>query len=232
MSASGLKSRKTVNEPLAPGFVHVFPPTCYRCPFDKRYPDCGLTCAKLVGDVIEMEDPETVAAVMVEPGTPAGFATVLAARERFVREGARVIAPCPHSAACPMTGNDWCHFGARVERTALHRRVKGADLGYEDEKYAYVAVAGGGTEPADSTAAAGATRATHAAAPAAARIVRRPLIRHGHVILDLCTADGLVRTVVAKHDKGHYRAARKAHWGDAWAAFDPDGPNHAGDVDG
>ena len=35
LSASGLKSRKTVNEPLAPGFLHVFPPTCYRCPFGK-----------------------------------------------------------------------------------------------------------------------------------------------------------------------------------------------------
>src|SRR5947209_18738350 len=38
LSASGLKSRKTVNEPLAPGFLHVFPPTCYRCPFGKNYP--------------------------------------------------------------------------------------------------------------------------------------------------------------------------------------------------
>ncbi len=67
LSASGLKGRKTVNEPLAPGFLHVFPPTCYRCPFGKNYPDCGITCATLVGQVIEMEDPETVAAVMVEP---------------------------------------------------------------------------------------------------------------------------------------------------------------------
>jgi len=86
LSASGLKSRKTVNEPLAPGFIHVFPPTCYRCPFGKTYqpvekedcpPEergqspfstgCGITCATLVGDVIEMEDPATVAAVMVEP---------------------------------------------------------------------------------------------------------------------------------------------------------------------
>src|SRR5262245_31869720 len=67
LSASGLKSRKTVNEPLAPGFVHVFPPTCYRCPFGKSYPDCGITCATIVGDVIEMEDPATVAAILVEP---------------------------------------------------------------------------------------------------------------------------------------------------------------------
>jgi adenosylmethionine-8-amino-7-oxononanoate aminotransferase len=67
LSASGLKSRRTVNEPLAPGFLHVFPPTCYRCPFGKSYPSCDITCATLIGDVIEMEDPATVAAVMVEP---------------------------------------------------------------------------------------------------------------------------------------------------------------------
>jgi adenosylmethionine-8-amino-7-oxononanoate aminotransferase len=67
LSASGLKSRKTVNEPLAPGFIHVFPPTCYCCPFGKQYGDCGITCATLINDVIEMEDPATVAAIIVEP---------------------------------------------------------------------------------------------------------------------------------------------------------------------
>jgi adenosylmethionine-8-amino-7-oxononanoate aminotransferase len=67
LSASGLKGRKTVNEPLAAGFIHVFPPTCYRCPFGKTYPDCRVTCATLIGDVIDMEDPATVAAVLVEP---------------------------------------------------------------------------------------------------------------------------------------------------------------------
>jgi adenosylmethionine-8-amino-7-oxononanoate aminotransferase len=67
LSASGLKSRKTVNEPMAPGFLHVFPPTCYRCPFGKEYPTCDITCATLIGDMIEMEDPATVAAIMVEP---------------------------------------------------------------------------------------------------------------------------------------------------------------------
>lgn len=67
LSASGLSSRKTVNEPLAPGFLHVFPPTCYRCPFGKEYPSCNITCASLISDVIQAEDPETVAAVIVEP---------------------------------------------------------------------------------------------------------------------------------------------------------------------
>ncbi|HEV3006044.1 MAG TPA: aspartate aminotransferase family protein [Pirellulales bacterium] len=69
LAASGLKSRKTVNEPLPAGFVKVFPPTCYRCPFGKEYDGgrCGITCATLVDDVIDMEDPATVAAVIVEP---------------------------------------------------------------------------------------------------------------------------------------------------------------------
>jgi adenosylmethionine-8-amino-7-oxononanoate aminotransferase len=52
---------------MAPGFLHVFPPTCYRCPFGKSYPTCDITCATLIGQVIEMEDPATVAAIMVEP---------------------------------------------------------------------------------------------------------------------------------------------------------------------
>lgn len=67
LSASGLASRRAVNEPLAPGFIHVFPPTCNRCPFGKSYPGCDLTCASIIGRVIEMEGPETVAAVMLEP---------------------------------------------------------------------------------------------------------------------------------------------------------------------
>ena len=67
LSAGGGASRRTVNEPLAAGFIHVFPPTCYRCPFGKEYPGCELTCATLIGDVIEQEGPETVAAVIVEP---------------------------------------------------------------------------------------------------------------------------------------------------------------------
>ena len=67
LSASGLVSRRSTSEPLAPGFIHTFPPTCYRCPFGKEYGSCDITCCSLIGDVINMEGPETVAAVIVEP---------------------------------------------------------------------------------------------------------------------------------------------------------------------
>ena len=54
LSASGLTSRRSLHEPLAPGFIHVFPPTCYRCPFGKNYSDCDVTCGTLIESVIEM----------------------------------------------------------------------------------------------------------------------------------------------------------------------------------
>src|SRR4029077_12088693 len=34
--------------------------------------------------------------VIVEPGTPAGWQRILAARRQLIGEGAHVIAPCPH----------------------------------------------------------------------------------------------------------------------------------------
>jgi len=67
LSAGGGRDRKSPYEPLGVGFLHVHPPYCYRCPFDQTYPGCGRTCVSLIERTIEAEDPETVAAVIVEP---------------------------------------------------------------------------------------------------------------------------------------------------------------------
>ncbi|MBE8475776.1 small ribosomal subunit Rsm22 family protein [Streptomyces justiciae] len=143
------------------------------------------------------------AVVIVEAGTPAGYARVIEARDRLVAAGFHVAAPCPHSARCPIVpGEDWCHFSARVSRSSLHRKVKGGSLAYEDEKFSYVA----------------ATR--FPVTPAAARIVRRPQIRKGQVLLDLCEPDErLTRTTVTKRHGDLYKAARDADWGDAWPPY-------------
>ncbi|MDQ0990568.1 small ribosomal subunit Rsm22 family protein [Streptomyces sp. V3I7] len=140
------------------------------------------------------------AVVIVEAGTPAGYARVIEARQRLIDAGFHVAAPCPHSAPCPIVpGTDWCHFSARVSRSSLHRQVKGGSLAYEDEKFSYVAAA---RFPVD---------------PAAARVIRRPQIRKGQVLLDLCEADDqLRRTTVTKRHGELYRAARDTQWGDAW----------------
>ena len=117
----------------------------------------------------------------------------------MIAAGADLAAPCPHMAACPMAAlNDWCHFSERLDRSAAHRRAKGGELAYEDEKFSYVA----------------ASKIPATRAPS--RIVRHPQRKPGHVILDLCTNDGLKRQTIGKSNKEAWRAARKADWGDAW----------------
>ena len=135
---------------------------------------------------------------LVEPGTPKGFNLIREARQWLIGRGASIAAPCPHGRACPMTKDDWCHFAARVERTSLHRRMKGAELGYEDEKFSYVL----------------ATRA--AVATPEGRIIRHPRQKAGYVQLELCTTTGLATQNVPKSAGLRHRAARKAGWGTGW----------------
>ncbi|WP_406001226.1 small ribosomal subunit Rsm22 family protein [Streptomyces sp. NBC_00829] len=144
------------------------------------------------------------AVVIVEPGTPDGYARVIEARDRLIEAGLTVAAPCPHSAACPIEpGTDWCHFAARVSRSSLHRQVKGGSLPYEDEKFSYVAAV------------------RFPAVPAPARVTRKPQIRKGLVLLDLCTdAEELRRETVTKRHGGLYKAARDVAWGDDWPPHD------------
>jgi ribosomal protein RSM22 (predicted rRNA methylase) len=56
-----------------------------------------------------------------------------------------------------------------------------------------------------------------------ARIVRRPQQRKGHVILELCLADGTSRRELVSKSKGAaYRRARKATWGDPFPSPEAD----------
>ncbi|GJN19926.1 hypothetical protein PR202_gb07243 [Eleusine coracana subsp. coracana] len=65
--------------------------------------------------------------------------------EASLKNGAFVVAPCPHDGRCPLENSDkYCHFVQRLERTSSQRaykRSKGVPLrGYEDEKFCYVAL--------------------------------------------------------------------------------------------
>lgn len=153
----------------------------------------------------------TGAVVVVEPGTPAGFARIRAARDRLRAAGATIAAPCPHADACPMAGADWCHFAVRLDRSRAHRQSKQAALGWEDEKFAYVV----------ATRDAAALRGR-----AEARVIRRPRKETGHVRLSLCAPDGLTETIVRRRDPD-YRAARDTSWGEAW----PTGADAAAELD-
>lgn len=72
LSSTGQQERKEWFGPFAPGFVEFPHACCYRCPFGKTYPGCGIECAKSVERVIEREGPETVGALIVEPITAGG----------------------------------------------------------------------------------------------------------------------------------------------------------------
>jgi ribosomal protein RSM22 (predicted rRNA methylase) len=142
--------------------------------------------------------------VVVEPGTPVGHTRVLAARDRLLAAGGHVTAPCPHDAPCPKAGADWCHFAVRLPRTAIHRAAKQADLGYEDEKFSYVAVS---RQPT---------------ARVSARVVRHPRLRPRLVQLELCTPGGLRSTIVTKRQGKQFRLARKTAWGEGFEYTDGD----------
>lgn len=166
------------------------------------------TAAYLLGELTEQQQTVLVATLMrsattvvvVEPGTPAGYARVVRARAAFIDGGFTIAAPCPHEFTCPMLERgDWCHFAERLDRSRLHRSVKAGELSYEDEKYSYVA----------------ATRAP--AQRPAARILRHPRLRKGLVSLELCASSGAATEERIGKSKGPlYRASRNAQWGDPW----------------
>jgi adenosylmethionine-8-amino-7-oxononanoate aminotransferase len=83
LSATGGADRKSVYEPLLAGHLHVHPPDCLECPFNHQYPGCGLTCAQMVERVIQAEDPETVAAVVMSPVYISGSGFVVPPRDYF-----------------------------------------------------------------------------------------------------------------------------------------------------
>jgi ribosomal protein RSM22 (predicted rRNA methylase) len=135
--------------------------------------------------------------VVVEPGTPRGFDVVRQAGDDLVTAGALVIAPFPQDWQCLEGENDWCHFAQRVPRTRSHRTAKDAVLSYEDEKYSYVVASRRG------------------GSRIAARVVRQPQIRSGHVRLVLCTPAGVRHLVVARSQREAYRRVKDLAWGSA-----------------
>jgi len=65
MTASGEPRRWPV-EPGIPGIVRVFDPYCYRCPFGKTPDSCRRECVSHIEEIIQMENPAAIAAIMVE----------------------------------------------------------------------------------------------------------------------------------------------------------------------
>jgi ribosomal protein RSM22 (predicted rRNA methylase) len=173
-------------------------------------PDSELVVAAYVltempdGDVMTLAQKlwaaTTGALVLVEPGTPAGWARLMMMRSKLIDVGGLIAAPCPHHATCPILPPDWCHFSQRLPRSRAHRLAKGADAPFEDEKFAYLAVVRSGV----------------ALELPRTRVLAPPVEDKAAVSLKLCEPSGeLALRRIAKRDKDAYRAVRRAGWGDA-----------------
>jgi len=137
--------------------------------------------------------------LIVEPGTPAGWARILDVRRQLIAAGAHVAAPCPHEAPCPLAPPDWCHFSRRVARSRLHRLTKSADVPWEDEKFIYLA--------------ASRTQAT----ARMSRVLAPPRSASGRIALKPCQPDGRAEGVlVTKRDGETFKQARRLDWGDSF----------------
>jgi ribosomal protein RSM22 (predicted rRNA methylase) len=168
-----------------------------------RGPADLVVCSYVLGELADptvatrlwAEAADTIA--FLEPGTPAGYRRILAARAAILDAGGSTVAPCPHDLPCPLAADDRCHFGVRLPRSKLHRRAKAVERGFEDEKYAYAVLS---REPAPR---------------AEARVIRPPQARSGHVNLVTCEPDGIHARTISRRHGALYKDARGAAWGDA-----------------
>ncbi|CCE06279.1 conserved hypothetical protein [Bradyrhizobium sp. STM 3843] len=181
-----------------------------RTQLDHAAPADLVIASYMIGELPESEREALAATLwiktrdtllLVEPGTPAGYQRVIAARAQLIAAGAHVAAPCPHDHACPLAAPDWCHFAQRLARSRAHKQIKGVELPYEDEKFSYVAL----------------TRQPVPQRPVA-RVLAPPALGKAAVAAKLCCADGVARTVtVPRRDKTAFAAARRWDWGGAVA---------------
>ncbi|MDR2675714.1 MAG: small ribosomal subunit Rsm22 family protein [Opitutaceae bacterium] len=171
------------------------------------------------------------AILWVEPGTHADSRALVAVREAL-RAGFRVIAPCPHQAACgllaPGAGRHWCHFFAPPPAgiyadsgwVKFGRRA-GIDLRSLPysflvlEKNTAAAGDGGGTgdaseppPPAASSSPAGLVPppALLPLAPGSSRIIGRPRLHKAHATLCNCDESGVAElTLPRRADPGFFK---------------------------
>lgn len=138
--------------------------------------------------------------IIVEPGTPKAFEEILKIRENLINKGAKVIAPCSHMEKCKIEKDkDWCHFSCRIQRTSIHRKIKNAELPYEDEKFIYIALSKGNVEKKEYK-----------------RIIDRPKIEKGYIKLKLCEKEKIENITITKKDKERYKRYKKIKWGDIY----------------
>ena len=135
--------------------------------------------------------------LIIMPGTPRGYEVINTLRNLALELGTSIVAPCTHQQKCPLKDNDWCHFPVRLPRSAWHKRLKGGDLGYEDEKFSYLLLSKH-TMPLRYSG----------------RIIKHPHHASGHGTLDICTNGNLEILPYSRKKSPRYQELRHLKWGD------------------
>ncbi|MBW8309643.1 MAG: small ribosomal subunit Rsm22 family protein [Candidatus Paracaedibacteraceae bacterium] len=99
-----------------------------------------------------------------------------------------------------MVGQDWCHFTQRLNRSSHHKNLKGADLGYEDEKFSYILV----------------SKQPHS--HSYNRVTKQPQHRSGHGMIDWCTSQGAIERLSYSKSKSttNFHKLKHLGWGDRY----------------
>lgn len=204
-----------------------------------------VTCAFALSELKSDENRRDVVArlwkmtsdvlVLVDRGTPRGFSHIAAARQQILdlsKEGSlHIVAPCPHEKKCPVADHkQWCHFSQRAYRNKSTRILNtNIKENHQDSKFSYVVIR---KKPRPtmpqislemlerplselSTSEVEALRLQTYHWP---RIVLPPLKRKKHVILDVCSPNGLLErsSVTKSRSKMIYKDGRKTKWGNLW----------------
>jgi len=135
--------------------------------------------------------------ILIEPGTSSDFESLKKIRRQLIARGGYLVAPCPHAQECPLSQGDWCHFGTRLERSSWHRKVKGGELNYEDEKYFYLIFSKIPQRRCQ------------------ARVIKRTLKGKGFIKISLCKTESLENFTATKKNKDIYISFKKMDWGDS-----------------
>ncbi len=67
LSYCGRTSRRTDYQPYYFNTAFIPSPNCYRCPYGRTYPGCGLNCALALDDTIRREGERAISAFISEP---------------------------------------------------------------------------------------------------------------------------------------------------------------------
>jgi len=67
LSASGNRLRREHLEHCLLDWPKIPPPYCYRCPWSKTYPSCGIACAQALEELLHSQTGNSIAAFIAEP---------------------------------------------------------------------------------------------------------------------------------------------------------------------